>query len=89
MRPLALLTNPCTLRREPDSPSTFLDIDNLDFDFVGNGFLRYQVRRLVGALLEVGTGRRSADDFRSLLATPEPGSPVWTATARGLTLELR
>ncbi len=53
----------------------------------GEGFLRYQVRRMVGVLLEVGWGRRTVEDVRTLLAQPQPGARVQTAPARGLTLE--
>ncbi len=53
----------------------------------GDGFLRYQVRRMAGALAEVGHGRRSEEALRRLLAEPRPGSAVWTAPGRGLTLE--
>jgi tRNA pseudouridine38-40 synthase len=58
----------------------------VDLDFVGNGFLRYQVRRMVGAALEVGQGRQSVDDFRALIEDPQPGAPIRTAPAAGLTL---
>ena len=61
--------------------------DGIDLDFIGEGFLRYQVRRMVGALLEVGWEQLSIDDFSSLLRTPRTGAPVWTAPASGLTLE--
>lgn len=59
----------------------------LDLHVVGAGFLRYQVRRMVGALLEVGSGRMSNRDFVDLLETPSPGAPLPTAPARGLSLE--
>jgi len=59
----------------------------VDFEFVGVGFLRYQVRRMVGALLEIGRGRRSLDDLLDLIDHPRPGAPIKTAPASGLTLE--
>jgi tRNA pseudouridine38-40 synthase len=59
----------------------------VDFVFLGEGFLRYQVRRMVGALLEIGRGRRDPDWLLDLLARPQPGAPIETAAARGLTLE--
>lgn len=59
----------------------------LQMDFFGSGFLRYQVRRMVGALLEVGAGVRSAADFMRLVEIPTPGAPLPTAPPRGLTLE--
>jgi tRNA pseudouridine38-40 synthase len=55
--------------------------------FVGNGFLRYQVRRTVGAVLEVGRGRRDLDSLRRLLDHPTPGASINTAPAAGLCLE--
>lgn len=59
----------------------------LDLEFVGNAFLRYQVRRMVGAVLEVGRGRKSLDDLRLLLDRPTPGASIQTAPPEGLCLE--
>ena len=59
----------------------------LDLEFLGDGFLRYQVRRTVGALLEVALGRMTVDDFRQLLDQPRAGASLPTAPACGLTLE--
>lgn len=61
--------------------------DGFDIDFVGAGFLRYQVRRMVGAALEVGSGRRSLAELRSLIEQPQPGARILTAPAEGLCLE--
>jgi tRNA pseudouridine38-40 synthase len=61
--------------------------NGVDFAFLGEGFLRYQVRRMVGALLEVGWGRRTIDQLHELLSDPLPGAPLQTAPAAGLTLE--
>jgi tRNA pseudouridine38-40 synthase len=58
-----------------------------DLDFVGEGFLRYQVRRMVGALLELGWHERDLDDLRSLVEQPRPGAKIRTAPATGLCLE--
>jgi tRNA pseudouridine38-40 synthase len=55
--------------------------------FIGDGFLRYQVRRMVGAVLEVGRGRRDLDSLRRLLDHPTPGASIHTAPAAGLCLE--
>lgn len=59
----------------------------LELHFFGEGFLRYQVRRMVGALLEVGRGRMSLPELENLLHHPRPGAPLPTAPATGLTLE--
>jgi len=81
---------------DPGCESTVRDIfrvrlqrrrEGLDLEFVGNGFLRYQVRRMVGALLEIGWSRRTVEDFRALIEHPQPGAPIQTAPASGLTLE--
>ncbi|MCG6963532.1 MAG: tRNA pseudouridine(38-40) synthase TruA [Acidobacteria bacterium] len=61
--------------------------DRLSIHFLGNGFLRYQVRRMVGLLLEISWQRETLETLRRLITQPTPGAPVWTAPACGLTLE--
>lgn len=61
--------------------------NGFDLDFVGEGFLRYQVRRMVGALLEVGSGERRLDDLNQCIERPQPGMKIRTAPACGLCLE--
>lgn len=58
-----------------------------DLIFEGDGFLRGMVRRLVGALLEVASGRRSREWLVALLAGGESDPEPPTAPASGLTLE--
>jgi len=55
--------------------------------FEGDGFLRGMVRRMVGALVQVGRGTRPPGWLRDLLAgrVMEPAAPA--APAHGLTLE--
>lgn len=59
----------------------------LTVSFLGDAFLRYQIRRMVGAAIEVGWGRTRLEHLRELVEVPCPGARVWTAPARGLTLE--
>lgn len=59
----------------------------LDIACVGDGFLRYQVRRMVGLLLEIGGGKRGPEDVEALLSHPRPGAQIKTAPAAGLCLE--
>jgi tRNA pseudouridine38-40 synthase len=59
----------------------------LELHVFGDGFLRYQVRRMVGALLAVGRGRMSIDELDGLVRRPVAGSPLPTAPASGLCLE--
>lgn len=61
--------------------------DELTFVVAGDGFLRGMVRALVGTSLEVGRGRRSLDDFASLLRGGPRSAAGPNAPARGLCLE--
>jgi len=56
------------------------------FDVEANAFLQRMVRRLVAALVEVGKGRRTAKEFRSLVEEAVPGAAPATVPARGLCL---
>lgn len=58
----------------------------LDIKFVGNGFLRYQVRNMVGALLKVGTGKIEPYVVKEILDSKVRGKNGATAKACGLYL---
>lgn len=53
-------------------------------EVAANGFLYHMVRTLVGTLVEVGTGRRTADGMRDLLAAKDRTRAGATAPAHGL-----
>jgi tRNA pseudouridine38-40 synthase len=53
-----------------------------------DGFLRHMVRNLVGTLLEVGRGRRSAASMNALVEARDRNLAGPTAPAHGLTLVL-
>jgi tRNA pseudouridine38-40 synthase len=59
--------------------------DRLSLDVSGNAFLPHQVRRMVGALVEAGKGKLTADDYGALLEG-RPASAGPTAPAHGLYL---
>jgi len=59
----------------------------LRLDFLGEGFLRYQVRRMVGALFMLGQGKMDLQQLELMLKEPEPGASLFQAPARGLCLE--
>jgi tRNA pseudouridine38-40 synthase len=59
----------------------------LVFRITGEGFLRGMVRALVGTLIEVGTGRRTPEDFAALLAGAPREAAGPTAPAHGLVLD--
>ncbi|HEV8575057.1 MAG TPA: tRNA pseudouridine(38-40) synthase TruA, partial [Dehalococcoidia bacterium] len=58
----------------------------LCFDIEANAFLVQMVRRIVGALVEVGSGKRSSGDFERLVRDAPPGAAKLVAPARGLCL---
>ncbi len=55
-------------------------------DMEANGFLRQQVRRTAGALLEVGLGRMDIDGFRALAECGRLGAAEQSLPSAGLTL---
>ncbi len=58
----------------------------LTLTFHGDGFLYHMVRILVGTLLEVGRGERTAEDMPAVLAARDRSAAGFTAPAQGLTL---
>jgi tRNA pseudouridine38-40 synthase len=58
----------------------------LRIDIEANAFLMQMVRRIVGALVEVGSGKRSREEFEALLREAPPGAAKLVAPARGLCL---
>jgi tRNA pseudouridine38-40 synthase len=58
----------------------------LIYQISGSGFLRHMVRNIVGALVEVGRGRRVSSWVRTLLATRDRSAGGPTAPAEGLFL---
>jgi tRNA pseudouridine38-40 synthase len=56
------------------------------FDIEANAFLLHMVRRIVGALVQVGKGERTPAQFERLLRDPSPGEARLLAPARGLCL---
>jgi tRNA pseudouridine38-40 synthase len=77
-RPTVRCVRRCDITEKP--PLLHVEIE-------ANAFLRHQVRRTAGALVEVGAGRMSMSAFRQLLDKPElaTGGPV--APPHGLCLE--
>jgi len=60
--------------------------DKAFFDIEANAFLPHMVRRIVGALVEVGIGRRDLGEFEALVREARPGAASRMAPPRGLCL---
>lgn len=66
-----------------------IEVDNnkLIFTFIGNGFMKYQVRNMVGTLIKIGNEKLEVDTIRKLLNNELEDKYVFTAKAEGLYLE--
>lgn len=62
------------------------DGEEVTFKMVARSFLIHQVRNTIGALLRVGQGRMSVDEFHSILEARKPGLAGPMAPACGLCL---
>lgn len=60
--------------------------EELVMEVTGSGFLRHMVRNMAGLLLEVGRGRRRAEDIAAILAARDRRRAGATAPAKGLCL---
>jgi tRNA pseudouridine38-40 synthase len=56
------------------------------FDIEANAFLPQMVRRIAGALVEVGSGRLSREEFEALVRDAPPGGAKAVAPSQGLCL---
>lgn len=80
----------------PADTSTVRHIENVDIDRIeahrlmvtvrGNAFIHQQVRRMVGALVQVGTGKLTVNEFRNLVDQPVKGTAKWPLAPQGLSL---
>jgi tRNA pseudouridine38-40 synthase len=62
------------------------DGEMITFTIVANSFLSHQVRHTVGALIKVGQGRMTVEQFYSMVEAAKPGLAGPTAPAAGLCL---
>ena len=53
---------------------------------MGTGFLRYQVRNMVGVLIEIGEGKRKSEDIMDILEAKDRRKAGITANPEGLYL---
>ncbi len=66
--------------------SVSLTNDILEIKFTGNGFLKYQVRNMVGILIRAGENKVTYSDIEKILASKDRSKSGKTAPAEGLYL---
>lgn len=59
----------------------------LEITFIGNGFLRYMVRNMVGLLIEIGSNKRNIDETNQILEYLDRTKSGITAPPEGLYLK--
>ena len=68
----------------------YVDISEKDnvliFTFRGNGFIKYQIRNMVGYLIKVGEGKKRGEDIAKILLKEDRRMASITAHAEGLYL---
>ncbi len=60
--------------------------DYLEFIFVGNGFLKYQIRRMMGLLIDIGRGFEKKEKILDVLERKDPSISHKVADGCGLYL---
>ena len=63
------------------------DVNRFIISFLGTGFLRYQVRNMVGLLIEIGEGKRKSEDILDILDAKDRRKAGITAPPEGLYLK--
>lgn len=63
------------------------DVNKITLVFLGTGFLKYQVRNMVGTLIEIGEGKRKSEDMIDLLSKKDRRKAGKTANPEGLYLQ--
>lgn len=63
------------------------DEGELTFIFVGNGFLRYMIRIMVGTLIQIGEGRKKPEDIKTIIEAKDRRLAPLTAKPQGLYLQ--
>lgn len=61
--------------------------DKLEFIFIGNGFLKYQIRRMMGIIVEIGKGRFTKNKITEILESKNPADLKYILDGCGLYLE--
>ena len=60
--------------------------DYLELVFIGNGFLKYQVRTMVGTLVDIACGKKNEDVIEEIFESKNPEKTNRVVTGKGLYL---
>lgn len=63
------------------------DVSKITLVFVGNGFMRYMVRNMVGTLIEIGEGKRKSEEIIDIIKAEDRTKAGKTANPEGLYLK--
>lgn len=63
------------------------NVNKINIVFLGTGFMRYQVRNMVGILLDVGEGKRKSAEIIEILSSKDRRNAGKTANPEGLYLK--
>ena len=63
------------------------NVNKITLSFLGTGFLRYQVRNMIGTLIEIGEGKRKSEEIITILKNQDRASAGKTANPEGLYLK--
>lgn len=61
--------------------------DIITISFTGNGFMKYQVRNMVGVLIKIGSGKLTTDSVKNILNGTMDKSKITTVKGSGLYLK--
>jgi len=75
-----------TTRREVLASRVVSRDGQVVYEITGTGFLRHMVRNIVGTLVDIGRGRRPAEDMIRVLLSRDRAQASATAPPQGLTL---
>ena len=60
--------------------------DIVIFTFIGNGFIKYQIRNMVGLLIQIGLGKKDENCIKQILENKDRSQGFRTAHSEGLYL---
>ena len=63
------------------------DVNKIKISFLGTGFMRYQVRNMVGTLIEIGEGKKKSEEIIDILKAKDRKLAGKTASPVGLYLK--